>query len=663
MNNMKRYINWIACVLIFFTGLSLTACSNDDLDTNQYNGSTHLNVFGPCPVARGGELRFLGVGLDNITKITLPGNEDITDINQISSEEIRITVPQDAQTGYVTLTNKDGGTITTKTPLTFSEPISIDAISPLTVKPGEEITITGDYLNLIHSVIFEDGIEDSTFISQSRKEIKIAVPKDAQTGRIILSDGASPIPNWVYSDDTLTVSTTTFKSLGTKTVKPGQTLAINGENMKWIKSVKFGSTEVSDFTVNDDSTEIDVTIPKTVASSRVTLVSLSGVEIDADSITTIIPTNLKVIPTEVKNGEALTITGNDMDMVTSVTFPNSDAVTPTTIEEGKIIVSVPVTAQDGDITLNLENGQTVTVSYTTQKADITAFDPTSAPQGSSVSMAGNNLDLVKSVIFNGMTTETVTNYDKTTGTLSCLVPIGATTGNVTIILNNGSKLTSTASLTVTAPLGPTIISATDAAAGGTISINGSSLDNIKFFYLGNMEYKLTTTMQRSDQVTATLPDDVPLGEYAITMIDNDGNIIKSSVKATVVPKEYTIWEGSTKISGWAAPQVLVDRTTPTDISKLSITAGSSVLKVTYTTKDMSSWFNLQLNNANWTTWGEIKPNNEAINGAASYGTVTYEIPMTQTIIDAFNVNDGWSNHCMIIQGEGDATVTKIAIQP
>ena len=36
----------------------MTSCDNDEISTNQYVGGISLNVFGPSPVLRGGELRF-----------------------------------------------------------------------------------------------------------------------------------------------------------------------------------------------------------------------------------------------------------------------------------------------------------------------------------------------------------------------------------------------------------------------------------------------------------------------------------------------------------------------------------------------------------------------------------------------------------------------------
>ena len=104
---------WMMCLMLL-GGVSFTAClSEDDVDTNQYKGGVNLNAFGPSPVARGGVLRFLGSGLDKVTGVEIPGCDVISDIEVVTTNEIRVTVPQTAMPGFVTL-KMTNGTIVTK---------------------------------------------------------------------------------------------------------------------------------------------------------------------------------------------------------------------------------------------------------------------------------------------------------------------------------------------------------------------------------------------------------------------------------------------------------------------------------------------------------------------------------------------------------------------
>ena len=85
--------------LLLSGGLCMTSCDNDEISTNQYVGGISLNVFGPSPVLRGGELRFLGSGMDRVAAVVFPGGSEVTEITVVSDTEIRATVPQDAQPG------------------------------------------------------------------------------------------------------------------------------------------------------------------------------------------------------------------------------------------------------------------------------------------------------------------------------------------------------------------------------------------------------------------------------------------------------------------------------------------------------------------------------------------------------------------------------------
>ena len=236
---------------LLLTGVSFTSClKGDDVDTNQYVGGISLNVFGPSPVARGGELRFLGSGMNQVTAVVIPGCADITDINVISDREIRITVPQEAQPGLVTLRTPNGD-ITTKTELTFTEPISIENFTPATVLPGDELTIEGEYLNLIHEVIFADDVTvtEEDFITHERNMIKLLVPEEAQTGQIILSDGEE-LPNLIYSEEDLVVTLPSVETVVNKeNAKPGDVVEINGENLDLVRQM-----------LMPDGTEVEFTL-------------------------------------------------------------------------------------------------------------------------------------------------------------------------------------------------------------------------------------------------------------------------------------------------------------------------------------------------------------------------------------------------------------------
>ena len=57
-----------------------TSCSEDDLDTNQYNKSgVNILGFGPMPITRGATMRVTGTQLNQVKEVLFPeGNQKLT---------------------------------------------------------------------------------------------------------------------------------------------------------------------------------------------------------------------------------------------------------------------------------------------------------------------------------------------------------------------------------------------------------------------------------------------------------------------------------------------------------------------------------------------------------------------------------------------------------
>ena len=309
---MKKIKNILALLVVALMGLSLTACSEDDLDTNQYQKGVHLNVYGPQPVMRGGQLRFLGSNLDQIAQVLTTGCEPITNIEVVKAgfpSEIRITLPKDGpEPGLVTLITKTDERITTKTALTYQEGIEFEAFSPESVMPGEELTIKGEYLNLVHMIEFADGVRvpESAFTEHTRYEIKVIVPDEARTGKVglfdvdlsTLEDAGSAIYNIIMTDVALNVGTPTISKVTTPrgegvqtdefTAKMDELFTLEGEHFGLINSVKFvpkagdvhgSACETTEFTVSEDGKKLTFKLPAEAADGDINLVCRSGEEV------------------------------------------------------------------------------------------------------------------------------------------------------------------------------------------------------------------------------------------------------------------------------------------------------------------------------------------------------------------------------------------------
>lgn len=374
MNKIYKFSAWWMACLVLLSSLTFTACDTNDLDTNQYKGGISLNVFGPSPVLRGGELRFLGCGMDQVASVLIPGCDAITDIQLISAEEIRVIVPQTALPGYVTLMLRNGESIVTKTQLTYSEPVSIESFSPESVRPGDVLTIKGEYLNLMHQVIFAENVivsdeviaeketteATSKFLKHTRNEIQVRVPEEAQSGKIILSDGTE-IPNRLYSEVELQVVLPSVAEVADyNNIKPGAIMTVTGENFDLVKEVRMENGEAMPFTYSAEQKALTFTIPRGAVNGPIYVVPASGVLVQVAEIKMATPEDVKAQETEITAGKELTLTGKNMDMIAAVLFPGVEkTVEPSSLSETEVKVMVPGEAQSGMIQLVLTSGETI----------------------------------------------------------------------------------------------------------------------------------------------------------------------------------------------------------------------------------------------------------------------------------------------------------------
>ena len=462
---MKNFKNIFTLLVVALAGLSLTACSNNDLDTDQFQGGVALNVYGPSPVMRGGQLRFIGSNLDQVREVIIPSNISITNIQVVRAgtpSEIRVTVPKDGPVeGFVTLVTNSDQRITTKTPLKYEEGIEITAM-PTKAMPGDVIKIEGDYLNLIHSLAFADDvlISEEKFTSHSRYAIEVKVPEEAKTGKLELYtadltvvDKNSVEYQIIKTDEALEVGTPAIAkvkgreeaaALGNIVAKAGEKITITGTYFNVVADVTIGGVSATDITISEDGTTLTATLPAAAPSGEIILVCKSGVEVPVGTLTTVKPTNAVAAATA-KAGQALTINGQDMDLVTAVTFPAGDATVDggeLTVAAAKVIVkAVPETATEGNLKLVMANGETVDVAFTLVKPTITAYNVNPVSAGGALQITGTDLDLVKSITFGEGTATLADDAVSADGkTITVTVPMEATTGKPQFNLANGTSV-------------------------------------------------------------------------------------------------------------------------------------------------------------------------------------------------------------------------------
>ena len=671
---MKRHNKsflWLVLLLICST-FAFTSCDRDDLNTDQYGNEISVLSYGPNPVLRGGVLTFKGANLDQITEIDLPGAEAITSINVVTSgknSEINIEVPAEkCEPGIVTLKTAKNGEIKTLTPITYIENLKFTGFyvgenkENLVGNVGDVLTIEGDYLNNITSVIFANGatMDAESFKSQTRYQIQLVIPAEAGEGRFQISDGN----NYMYSEGALSINAPEIdanNAIGKSLIKAGETEVLRGTSLDQIASIELnGATvEAADFK-SQTASEITFVISSKVADGEITAVTKSGIRIPFGEITTVVPSQLVATPSPIKNGKEITISGKDMDLITGIAFPNAKESKLNKVETTKVTSTVPEDAQEGDITLSLDNGKTVTVAYKLVKPTVTACTPAAITAGERTIIKGTDLDLVASVTFPGDVEQSVEKFAaQNANAIAVTVPAACAGTGFKLNLKNGTTINIDGQLSIKAATDPAIASIApgEAIAGSTITITGKNFQNIQNLYIGS--YKVNRYTSRTNtEIVCQVPANAEVGTYKIVMEDPDGNKIEGP-EFKVVPAEKDIATITTNMDNSAIKypyNFTWDdtgrfRIMKADLIKLGVKVGSKMLFY----KEAGATGQIQINNANW----------GAIDSPADWdGNKDCIVKVFDAaMMEAVNsISDGWSDTAFILQGDLK-NVTKIAILP
>ena len=671
--------------------VGLTACSDDDLSTNQYQQGVHLNVFGPSPVMRGGSVHFYGSNLDQVKQVIIPGMDPVTNYEVVKagipSEIVVILDKEKPQPGKITLITNTDEKIETLTDLTFIEGIeyaSDTQFSPSVVQPDAVLTINGEYLNLVKEVIFADNVvvNAEDFVSQSRYKIEVTVPQEARTGKVILSDGAE-IPNWIYSDEILQVTTPVVEKVTTlrgeaaqqETVacKLGETVTVSGQFFNLVAGVTIGDAETSyitveedQLTVSEDGKTLSFTLPAEAPDGDIDLICRSGVAVPVAILETIAPTECTATPNPAKNGQPLSISGKDLDVVASIEMPNVSEAIEFNYNDGKIVIpAVPASAQEGNLVLRMANGKGVEVAYTLVKPTVTAYNPNPVSAGGALTIQGKDLDLVASVTFGEGSDAAEVAVAADGNSMTLTVPMNAASGAPTLNLINGA--------TVEAPA-ITVNEATfcyvkelpgedvEVKAGSAVTLvvaNGDKLTGVEVNGTA-VQYVLT----EGNKLIIGLPESCGAGTK-IRLISSNGEITYTLDVTPNTEVNTVIWTGAVDLNAWGINWQFGDGTQSAGEDALAFTkialAEGDVIHL-YATA-YNDWWQIQFFNGHWeaqTSIGDTFGNGNNINsGIASLEKGYLDIVVTAQMLNELTTYNDWG-YCWILQGEG-VVITKISV--
>lgn len=374
-----RKISVLALAALTVT-TGFTSCSEDDLDTNQYNKSgVNILGFGPMPITRGETMRVTGTRLNNVKEVLFPeGNQKLTpattyitgDFVLTNSEEMTVTIPDQCVPGKLRLVLNSGDTIVSKSNITFDEEIKVNSFSPGSVHAGDIITIKGDYVWNIGQVVFFDHVtvDAESFIKNTRSEIQVRVPVEAKTGELTYNDGSDGAENFTIGK--LNVDAPQATAISNATPDFGESVTITGENLDLVTTVDFPAVKDVTFSTAADGKSVTVTISATTVSGTITLTAASGLTTSID-FTVPLATVIQSEPyKDVKEGQTITINGTNLDRITQLVLPAiKEPLVKGTFTQSATEISFVVPEKMGDGPVVLVQHE----NYSVESAKITMY--------------------------------------------------------------------------------------------------------------------------------------------------------------------------------------------------------------------------------------------------------------------------------------------------
>lgn len=526
---LSKYNKFLGvCLLMAFalTGVIMVSCDDDD----DVVSGVVLDSYGPSPAERGAELKFIGKNLDQVNAIVFPGNVEQTTFVSKESNLLVVVVPEAAVSGALVLKTASGD-VTPKTLLGIAEPITITSISPESVRPGEAVTIKGTYLNLVSGVSFEAGqtVDNADFESQSATEIVVVVPMSAQTGAVIVTDS---LETEVQSEATLQVKLPTATSVAPNPVKAGQTLTITGTDLDLVTELEFGGLKrvSSDAFTTQTATSIVVDVPADVQAGEVQLLSASPIITNTGMLNLVTPAITGFSPTPVKLGSNLTITGTNLDLVSSVTFGGGANGTIESASPTSLVVIVPATATDATFSLNTHAGSSVVSSSSIEVLlpTITSFTPTTVNTADepSITINGTDLDNVAAIGFSGGYKTDVAGSENsiTVGVLP-----GSVTGKFKLYLTNGDSIESATALTIVPDVPNVTMLPEQAFIGSYMTIEGTNMDvPAEIIFPGNAK-ATSFAVKTATSIKVLVPMATTQGEGRIKFVTSKNEVLETEM--------------------------------------------------------------------------------------------------------------------------------------
>ncbi len=326
-------------------------------------------------------------------------------------------------------------------------------------------------------------------------------------------------------------------SYGPAGVSPGDTIQIIGQNLNQVTAIVLGGVEIpaSSF-VSHTPEKILVVVPDAATRGKLVMKTAAG-EIESKALIDFnVPVVISNIPAIVRPGQTLTLNGKFLNWIESIKVPVDSTITEFT--------DVTLTGLTFVVPKNIRAGQWVFQTGGTDPFVITSeedvevvlpsftnISPSPLRPGGEVTITGSDLDLVKSIKLNGVSTPVSTFTSQAADKIQFKAPDATKAGKVTLVAFSDVEVMSSQDLTILLPAVTSFAPATGERETN-LTINGTNLDLVKGVKFNGATNPISVfESQSTTKIVVKIPKEAVSG--VIGLVTVSGVVVESSTSLLI----------------------------------------------------------------------------------------------------------------------------------
>jgi len=326
-------------------------------------------------------------------------------------------------------------------------------------------------------------------------------------------------------------------SFGPTGANLGDTLMIIGNNLEKVTAVELTGANVDKANFKKQTKEeIHLIIPQSTVRGKITLKTPDGDVVSITELDLGVTATVTSMTAQARPGENITLTGTNLNWVKRITFARDKLVT-TFVSQSltQIVVKVPDDAQTGPLVLfysgtdsaYLPTKDTLKVTLPA----VTNMAPNPVGHGADLTITGTNLDLVKELLFNNVSTPVTTFVSQTATQIVVKTPTTAMPGKLTLKVASGLTVTTSTDLGIILPA-VTNMTPNPIKHAQDLTITGTNLNLVKELVFTNASAVTTFVSQSATQIVVKVPAAAKTGKLNLKVASGVG--VSTSQDVTLI---------------------------------------------------------------------------------------------------------------------------------